>query len=307
MSVLIISRSQDKLERVRAEIRERSAPGAEVEILAHDFTQGGAEADAFYARLATVAAGLDCKGGVGMLINNVGVNVEVPEFFQDLAEGQIQDIVRVNVESTVRMTRTILPLMVKRCVSVIYLSARACVCVHVSKRAAGVQASPHALPLSLSSVHGRRSGGVINISSGSGNHPTPLLSTYAATKAFINEFSRSLHYEARAHGVDVLVVTPYYVTSNMYKKPPGVLNCSAERFVQDTLPLLGRYDIAYPYVAHAILGNLMRTYWATPQVRRARPRRRTRQRQRRGVGHDSMRCGSISQSINQSINQSIRE
>lgn len=116
MSLLIVSRSQDKLERVRAEIREKSAPGATVEILAHDFTKGGAEADAFYARLAQVAAGLDGKGGVGMLVNNVGVNVEVPEFFHDLPEAQIQDIVRVNVESTVRMTRTILPLMAKRCV-----------------------------------------------------------------------------------------------------------------------------------------------------------------------------------------------
>jgi hypothetical protein len=116
MSLLIISRSQDKLERVRSEIQQKSAPGAQVEILAHDFTKGGAEADAFYARLGQVAGVLDGKGGVGMLINNVGVNVEVPEFFHDLAEDQIQDIVRVNVESTVRMTRTILPLMAKRCV-----------------------------------------------------------------------------------------------------------------------------------------------------------------------------------------------
>lgn len=116
MSLLIVSRSPDKLERVRAEIREKSAPGATVEILAHDFTKGGAEADAFYARLAQVAGGLDGKGGVGLLVNNVGVNVEVPEFFHDLPEAQIQDIVRVNVESTVRMTRTILPFMAKRCV-----------------------------------------------------------------------------------------------------------------------------------------------------------------------------------------------
>ena len=123
-----------------------------------------------------------------------------------------------------------------------------------------------ALPCALSVQPNRRSGAIINISSGSGNHPTPLLSTYAATKAFINEFSRSLHFEAKAVGVDVLVVTPYYVTSNMYKKPPGVLNCSAERFVQDTLPLLGRYDIAYPYLAHAVLGTLMHYYWATPQA-----------------------------------------
>lgn len=263
MSLLIVSRSPDKLERVRAEIREKSAPGATVEILAHDFTKGGAEADAFYARLAQVAGGLDGKGGVGLLVNNVGVNVEVPEFFHDLPEAQIQDIVRVNVESTVRMTRTILPFMAKRCVR--RNVGRACLPSVDRPSVWLVHAHPHHTTPHPTTPP-RRSGGIINISSGSGNHPTPLLSTYAATKAFINEFSRSLHYEARAHGVDVLVVTPYYVTSNMYKKPPGVLNCSAERFVQDTLPLLGRYDIAFPYLAHAVLGKLMKAYWATPQV-----------------------------------------
>lgn len=103
------------------------------------------------------------------------------------------------------------------------------------------------------------------MSSGSGNHPTPLLSTYAATKAFINEFSRSLHHEAKHVGVDVLLITPYYVsTPGMYNKPPGLLNCSAARLVQDTLAVLGRYDMAYPYIAHAFLGTLMDKYWATP-------------------------------------------
>ena len=39
---------------------------------------------------------------------------QVPEFYHDLAENQILDIVRVNVEGTVRMTRAILPFMAKR-------------------------------------------------------------------------------------------------------------------------------------------------------------------------------------------------
>jgi hypothetical protein len=50
----------------------------------------------------------------------------------------------------------------------------------------------------------------------------------------------------------------------MYNKPPGLLNCSSHRFVQDTLSVLGRYDSVYPYIAHAILGTLMDKYWATP-------------------------------------------
>lgn len=68
-------------------------------------------------------------------------------------------------------------------------------------------------------------------------------------------------------GVDILVATPYYVsTAGMYNKPPGLLNCSAHRLVQDTLAVLGRYDIVYPYIFHAVLGTLMDKYWATPQA-----------------------------------------
>jgi 17beta-estradiol 17-dehydrogenase / very-long-chain 3-oxoacyl-CoA reductase len=112
----------------------------------------------------------------------------------------------------------------------------------------------------------RQKGAIINVSSGSGNHPTPLLSTYAATKAFINEFSRSIHYEAKEAGVDVLCVTPYYVSSNMYKKEPGFMVASARRVVRDTLALVGRYDIAAPYFWHALQGWLFDSYWATPQA-----------------------------------------
>jgi 17beta-estradiol 17-dehydrogenase / very-long-chain 3-oxoacyl-CoA reductase len=112
----------------------------------------------------------------------------------------------------------------------------------------------------------RRKGFVINVSSGSGNQPTPLLAMYASTKAFVNEFSQCLHYEMNDFGVEVMGVTPYYVTSNMYKKKPGILNCSAERMVNDSLVVLGHYDICYPYVFHAILGNMMKLYWKTPQA-----------------------------------------
>lgn len=113
MNILIISRTLEKLEKVKADIKSKSNPAAEVEILAYDFTKAS-EADAFYARLAQVATTLDNKGGIGLLINNVGTNVEVPEFLHELPENQILDIIRVNVEGTVRMTRTILPFMAKK-------------------------------------------------------------------------------------------------------------------------------------------------------------------------------------------------
>lgn len=63
-----------------------------------------------------------------------------------------------------------------------------------------------------------------------------------------------------------MVVTPYYVSTNMYKKKPNVLSCSAERMVKDSFRLLGLERIAYPYAFHELLGFLFWVYWRTPEA-----------------------------------------
>ena len=55
---------------------------------------------------------------------------------------------------------------------------------------------------------GRRRGGVILMSSLSGNIGSAQLAVYAATKAFALVFADALWAELRAHGVDVLAVQP---------------------------------------------------------------------------------------------------
>jgi len=42
-----------------------------------------------------------------------------------------------------------------------------------------------------------KKGAIINVSSGSGTHPSPFLAVYGATKAFINQYSQSVAYEVR--------------------------------------------------------------------------------------------------------------
>lgn len=53
-------------------------------------------------------------------------------------------------------------------------------------------------------------GGIINISSISAYQPVPLMATYAATKAFVLNFSRALRFELREQGcqIPVLAVCP---------------------------------------------------------------------------------------------------
>ena len=61
-----------------------------------------------------------------------------------------------------------------------------------------------ALPGMVAAHHG----GVINLSSVSGEQPLPGWATYAATKAFVTSFSRAIAAELKGSGVQVLNVLP---------------------------------------------------------------------------------------------------
>ncbi|XP_036272306.1 very-long-chain 3-oxoacyl-CoA reductase-like [Pipistrellus kuhlii] len=61
----------------------------------------------------------------------------------------------------------------------------------------------------------RRKGIVINISSFLDQKPCPLLSAYAASKAFVRSFSQAVGAEYRSRGVLVQTVSPVMIESNM--------------------------------------------------------------------------------------------
>ncbi len=54
----------------------------------------------------------------------------------------------------------------------------------------------------------RGSGGVINVSSLAGYQPTPRSAVYGSTKAFVTNFSQSLHQELSGTGVNVMALCP---------------------------------------------------------------------------------------------------
>ncbi len=59
-----------------------------------------------------------------------------------------------------------------------------------------------------------RGGVIVNVASLAGYQPTPLMSTYAATKAFVLNWSVALDAEARPHGLRCLAVCPGPVSTN---------------------------------------------------------------------------------------------
>ncbi|KAI8065140.1 hypothetical protein BC940DRAFT_88244 [Gongronella butleri] len=101
-NVLLVSRTASKLEAVAQEINQEF--GTETKIYAMDFTKGDAED---FAGLGAVLETLD----VGVLVNNVGTNHDIPTPFAEEDEQVIDNIIEVNVKGAMKMTRLVLPQM----------------------------------------------------------------------------------------------------------------------------------------------------------------------------------------------------
>ena len=110
MNILIISRTESKLVKEKKDLLEKF-PGIEVDYIAYDFVdrQG---APAFYSKLENRVRQM--KDGVGLLINNVGIANPLPAYMHELDDQNTFDILYVNIEGTVRVTRTLLPFMIER-------------------------------------------------------------------------------------------------------------------------------------------------------------------------------------------------
>ncbi len=64
----------------------------------------------------------------------------------------------------------------------------------------------------------RGSGGIINISSIAGFQPLPYMSVYAATKAFVLNFSEALWAETKDSGVNIFAVCPGSTKSEFWQR-----------------------------------------------------------------------------------------
>ncbi|RLN60161.1 hypothetical protein BBJ28_00012160 [Nothophytophthora sp. Chile5] len=108
LNVLLMSRTLQKLEDVRAEILAKN-PTVQVEILIVDFDH----IDDSSVR-ASILKTLDRIQDVGVLVNNVGVAYDHPEFFHQFDEHRMDSIIKLNITSASVLTRLVLPGMAQR-------------------------------------------------------------------------------------------------------------------------------------------------------------------------------------------------
>ena len=95
----------------------------------------------------------------------------------------------------------------------------------------------------------RQNGAIINVSSIAGFQPNPYMSVYAASKAFILNFSEALWAENKDLGVRILVTCPGPTESKFYDRADfpdsatglnSMTMASAEKVVRETLAALDK-------------------------------------------------------------------
>lgn len=120
----------------------------------------------------------------------------------------------------------------------------------------------------LPGMKARGRGVIVNVGSGNGLLPSvPLLSSYAGTKAYINQFSRSLDVEASTDGVRVQDQLPLFVATKMSKIKRARLDApTPEVWAKAAVRQIGYGNSMSPYWYHGLTLAVITTLAPTSAV-----------------------------------------
>ncbi|KAJ3671932.1 hypothetical protein LUZ60_008011 [Juncus effusus] len=152
---------------------------------------------------------------LGILVNNAGTTYPGAMYFHEVDEAVWAPIIRVNVEATSWVTTVVVKKMVER----------------------------------------GRGGAVVNIGSGSSVvvPAFPLYAVYAASKAFVDKFSRCLNVEYKSMGIDMQCQIPLYVATKMISTTKSsFFVASPEKYAEYAVQRIGYDSRCTPYWPHAI-------------------------------------------------------
>lgn len=207
ISIVLISRTESKLQAVKKEIDDKGYSGVETKYVVCDFSNFDQK-----ARDTVKAAIQDLE--VGILINNVGVSYRYPMYFDELTNDEVAALMEMNINSTTWMTKMVISGMVER-----------------------------------------RSGAIVNLSSGSAMYTLPLLAEYSGAKSYLEKFSRALNAEYSSKGVTCQCQIPFYVATKLAKMRKSMMVPTPKEFVALSLKWVGQSDaVASPFLMHAIQG-----------------------------------------------------
>ncbi|WBW74501.1 ketoreductase involved in fatty acid elongation [Schizosaccharomyces osmophilus] len=163
---------------------------------------------------------------ITILINNVGQSHVMPTSFEETTEMEMDNIMHINCFGTLHTTKAVLPIMMEQ--------------RRKDKK------GPRCLILTMGSF--------------AGLIPSPYLSTYAGSKAFLSNWSASMAEEVKSEGIDVWCYNSYLVVSSMSKiRRPNMTTPTPKAFVREALGSINVQRggstpyISQPYPTHAIM------------------------------------------------------
>ncbi|KAK5838863.1 very-long-chain 3-oxoacyl-CoA reductase 1-like [Gossypium arboreum] len=152
---------------------------------------------------------------IGVLVNNAGLAYEGARFLHEVDSEVAESIIKVNIVAATWITKAVVPIMAKK-----------------------------------------KKGAIVNVGSGSygGFCSYPLYTIYAATKAYLTMFSRSINLEYKKIGIDIQCQVPLFVATKMTKfKTSSLFIPSAEMFSKASLRWVGHDEhLCVPYWPHSL-------------------------------------------------------
>lgn len=218
-NILLIGRNPEKLSAVQKEISNCTPSlgfltflGTKSEIFVLDYAQ---PEEGVFEDLEAVAKKLN----ITVLVNNAGVSHEMPTALVDESRANIEQIIQVNCTSTVQVTRSILPSMIRNA----------------------------------------RGGLILNMGSVSAELKTPMLQVYAGSKAFLRTWSESLASELAEHKIHVELLNTHFVTTNMSKIRRSSWTCPTPRdYVRVVLARCGNGFFSTLFPGHAVVFSALK-------------------------------------------------
>ncbi|KAI5192099.1 17beta-estradiol 17-dehydrogenase / very-long-chain 3-oxoacyl-CoA reductase [Nematocida sp. AWRm77] len=204
INLILISRSEEKLKAVKKEIGNT----VKIDVIAADFTQ---EID-FHKILSKKKAGKD----VFLLVNNVGINGKGPTLYTEHAVQFEDDIIKVNIQNTLRITREFL----------------------------SWDASPKSKKY------------VLSVGSMLGLFPSPYQQIYSGTKAFLQLWSESISAEISTNYHFEVLMTGLVCTKLSGTKRATFFTPSSQHYGTSCVHAFGSTSVTYPYFPHELLSFL---------------------------------------------------